>query len=95
MHIYLQDIPHFDSLILSDTLLCKIATSRFLLWLATFPAIYYYWAGGGRADLYLYFPIKCSSFVRDSEKTFEKKLADRELIRDPRVVAHGANHECL
>ena len=40
MHIYLQDIPHFDSLILSDTLLCKIVTSRFLLWLATFPAIY-------------------------------------------------------
>ena len=68
IHIYLQDIPHFDSLILSNTFLCNFL---FVFWLAAlafigpfmFPTIYLLVYSADRDDWFLYFQIKGPSFL--------------------------------
>ena len=58
IHIDLQDVPYFDSLILSNSFLF-----RFLLvfWLPSL-AFIFHGLFVSRVDLFLYFLIKCSNF---------------------------------
>ena len=69
IHINLQDASHFDSLIVSNTFLCIFFSSfgwqRLHSWThSCFLLVYLYQCQAGRADLFLYFQIKCSSFLQ-------------------------------